>query len=43
MKIVIPEHAFQWMEIPVTDNLYPGKEIDVKVAPMDATILTLID
>ena len=43
MKIVIPEHAFQWMEIPVTDDLYPGKEIDVKVAPMDATILTLID
>ena len=43
MKIVIPEHAFQWMEIPVSEDLYPGKEIDIKVAPMDATILTLID
>ena len=43
MKIVIPEHAFQWMEIPVSEDLYPGKEITVNVAPMSGTIITLID
>ena len=42
MKIVIPEHAFEWMGIPVNEDLYPGKEIDIKVAPMDAKFITLI-
>ena len=27
MKITIPEHAFEWMEIPSNDQLYPGKII----------------
>ena len=42
MKIVIPDHAFEWMGIPVNEDLYPGKEIGIKVAPMDAKFITLI-
>lgn len=42
MKLVIPEHAFDWMGIPKTAALHPGKVIEVKVAPMDAVVLTLI-
>ena len=42
MKIVIPDHAFEWMGIPVNEDLYPGKEISIKVAPMDAKFITLI-
>ncbi len=42
MNIVIPEHAFEWMEIPVSDDLYPGKVITITVPPFDAKILTLI-
>ena len=42
ININIPEHAFEWMGIPVTDDLYPGKRIEVKVGPMDAKIITLV-
>ena len=42
MQIVIPDHAFDWMGIPVTEEFYPGKVIEVVSAPMDATIITLI-
>ena len=42
INISIPEHAFEWMGIPVTDDLYPGKVISVSVGPMDAKIITLI-
>ena len=42
MEIMIPDHAFEWMGIPVTEDLYPGKKISVSVAPMDAKIITLI-
>jgi hypothetical protein len=42
MKLTIPEHAFEWMEIPVTEDLYPGKIIDVTVQPMDAVKIVLI-
>jgi hypothetical protein len=30
------------MEIPVTDDLYPGKIIEVTVPPMDAQKIVLI-
>ena len=36
MKLTIPEHAFEWMEIPVTEDLYPGKMIEVDIAAYDA-------
>ena len=42
INISIPEHAFDWMGIPVSDDLYPGKVISVNVGPMDAKIITLI-
>ena len=42
MKITIPDHAFEWMGIPVTDKLYPGKVIEINVEPMDGTLITLI-
>lgn len=42
MNIVIPEHAFEWMDIPLSDELYPGKVISMKIAPMDAKIINLI-
>ena len=42
MKIFIPEHAFEWMEIPVTEDMYPGKVIEVEVAAYDAVKITLI-
>ena len=42
MKLVIPEHAFEWMGIPKTEALHPGKVIEMKVQPMDGAIVTLI-
>lgn len=42
MNIMIPEHAFDWMKIPVSPDLFPTKSIQVKVQPMDAEIITLI-
>ena len=40
-SITIPEHAFEWMGIPETDQLYPGKVIEITVPPMDGTIISL--
>lgn len=42
IKLVIPEHAFDWMGIPVTEDLHPGKTIEVTVPPMDGIIVNLI-
>ena len=42
MNLTIPEHAFEWMQIPVNEELHPGKVIEVTVKPMDGVILTLI-
>ena len=42
MKIRIPEHAFEWMGIPVTDSLNPGTVIEVSVAPADGAIIQLV-
>lgn len=42
MKLTIPAHAFEWMEIPVTDQMYPGMTVEVKVAPMDATVIKIV-
>ena len=42
MKLTIPAHAFEWMGIPVSEELYPGKEIDVTVPATDGMIITLI-
>ncbi len=42
MKLVIPQHAFDWMEMPVTENFRPGSVIEVNVPAFDAVIMTLI-
>ena len=42
MKLVIPAHAFEWMEIPINEKMHPGKVIEVTVPPMDASVITLI-
>ena len=42
LKLTIPTHAFEWMEIPVTEELYPGKIIEVNIAPYDAAKIVLI-
>lgn len=42
MSIIIPDHAFEWMGIPVNDDIYPGKSIKVTVPPMDGVVVTLI-
>ena len=31
MKISIPEHAFEWMGIKVTEDLHPGKQIELEI------------
>ena len=42
MKITIPEHAFDWMGIPVSEHLHPGSTIEITVPPMDGTIIQLV-
>ena len=42
MKIRIPEHAFEWMGIPVTASLNPGSVIEVTVSPADGAIIQLV-
>ena len=42
IRLTIPEHAFEWMEIPVTAELYPGKIIEVDIAPYDAVKSVLV-
>ena len=42
MCLTIPEHAFEWMGIPVTEELHPGKCIKIKVPPMDGTVIQLV-
>ena len=42
MKLNIPLHAFEWMEIPQTESLNTGTVINVTVPPMDGVVLQLI-
>ena len=42
MKLTIPEHAFEWMGIPVTEKLHPGKIIEVSVPANGGAMITLI-
>jgi glycosidase len=42
MKLVLPEHAFEWMQIPVSEAMHPGSVIEVTIPPMDAKVITLI-
>ena len=42
MKLRIPQHAFEWMEIPQTPDLNTSTILELTIPPMDATILQLI-
>lgn len=42
MEIRIPDHAFEWMEIPQTDMLNTSTVTQVKIPPMGGTIIQLI-
>lgn len=42
MKLTIPEHAFEWMGIPITESMMPGKVIEVTVPTMDGKVIQLI-
>ena len=42
MKLSIPEHAFDWMGIPFSEQLYPGKIIEITVPPMGGIVENLI-
>lgn len=41
MEISIPEHAFQWLELPETESLNHAEPIHLKVPAMDATVVKL--
>ncbi len=42
IKLTIPQHAFDWMGIPETESLHPGKIIEVTVPRMDAVLIQII-
>jgi hypothetical protein len=42
MKLRIPEHAFEWMGIPVTENLNTSTEIEIDVPAFSGSILNLV-
>ena len=42
MKLRIPEHAFDWMGIPITESLNTSTEIEVDVPAFNGTIVNLI-
>lgn len=42
IKVSIPQHAFEWMEIPQTEVLNTSTVIDVRIPPMDGVTLQLI-
>ncbi len=43
MCIKIPPHAFEWMKIPVTEELNTGRYIRVSVPPMDGVVMKITD
>lgn len=42
MKLRIPQHAFEWMEIPQTEDLNISTILEITVPPMDGTIIQLL-
>ena len=41
MKISIPEHAFEWLGIPQTDEIHPGKPIEIEVPAHGGNMLLI--
>lgn len=42
MELMIPEHAFDWLGMPMSDELNPQKHIRVTVPPMDGVMIRLL-
>ncbi len=42
MKLMIPQHAFEWMGLPVSEAFRPGSVVEVAVQPHDAKLISLI-
>ena len=42
MELMIPEHAFDWLGMPMTEDLNPQKHIKVTVPPMDGIMIRLL-
>jgi hypothetical protein len=42
MAVAIPEDAFEWMKIPVTEQLHPGQDMKIDVPARDAVVITLV-
>ena len=42
MKLRIPDHAFEWMGIPVSEEIHPGMTIEITLPPMDGSIIQLV-
>ncbi len=42
MQLTIPQHAFEWMKLPVSGDFHPGSVIEVAVPAHDAVRITLI-
>ena len=41
MKLTIPEHAFEWMDLKITDNLYINQNIEFQIPPKSYKIIEL--
>ena len=41
IRLRIPEHAFEWLELAPTEKVNPDTPIEVKVPPMDAVVLLI--
>lgn len=42
MELTVPEHAFEWMGIPTTEDMYPEMKIKMRVPPMDGSVIQLV-
>ena len=42
MELMIPEHAFEWLGMPMSDDLNPQKHIRVTVPAMDGVMIRLL-
>jgi hypothetical protein len=42
MRISIPKHAFEWLQIPTTETMFPGMRVEAAVPAGDAVTITLI-
>ena len=42
MELMIPEHAFEWLGMPMSEDLNPQNHLRVTVPPMDGIMIRLL-